>query len=35
MKNDKNMENLPAWYSNEMGYTYTLVEHVIKAGRLI
>ncbi len=24
-----------AWYDNEMGYTYTLVDHVIKAGRLI
>jgi glyceraldehyde 3-phosphate dehydrogenase len=24
-----------AWYDNEMGYTYTLVDHVIKAGRLL
>lgn len=23
------------WYSNEMGYTYTLVRHVIEAGKLI
>jgi len=23
------------WYDNEMGYTYTLVEHVIKTGRTI
>ncbi len=24
-----------AWYRNEMGYTYTLVEHVEKVGRLV
>lgn len=23
------------WYDNEMGYTYTLVDHVIKTGRTI
>jgi len=21
-----------AWYDNEMGYTYTLVDHVVKTG---
>jgi glyceraldehyde-3-phosphate dehydrogenase/erythrose-4-phosphate dehydrogenase len=31
----KNREKLPAWYNNEMGYTHTLVQHVIKAGMLI
>ncbi|MEI6304894.1 MAG: type I glyceraldehyde-3-phosphate dehydrogenase [Candidatus Taylorbacteria bacterium] len=30
-----NLVKVMAWYDNEMGYTYTLVEHVIKAGRLI
>ncbi len=30
-----NLVKVLAWYDNEMGYTYTLVEHVIKAGRLI
>ncbi len=35
MKKAKNMEYLPAWYSNEMGYTHTLVDHVVKAGRLV
>ncbi len=34
MKKSKNTKNLPAWYRYEMGYTYTLVDHVIKAGRL-
>jgi glyceraldehyde 3-phosphate dehydrogenase len=29
-----NLVKVLAWYDNEMGYTYTLVEHVIKAGRL-
>ena len=29
-KNDK-----MTWYRNEMGYTYTLVDHVVKAGRLV
>ncbi len=30
-----NLVKVLAWYDNEMGYTNTLVEHVIKAGRLI
>ncbi len=30
-----NLVKVLAWYDNETGYTYTLVEHVIKAGRLI
>ena len=30
-----NLVKILAWYDNEMGYTYTLVEHVIKAGRLV
>lgn len=30
-----NLVKVLAWYDNEIGYTYTLVEHVIKAGRLI
>ncbi|MFA6295111.1 MAG: type I glyceraldehyde-3-phosphate dehydrogenase [Candidatus Paceibacterota bacterium] len=30
-----NLVKVLAWYDNEMGYVYTLVEHVIKAGRLI
>ncbi|MFA6076620.1 MAG: type I glyceraldehyde-3-phosphate dehydrogenase [Candidatus Paceibacterota bacterium] len=30
-----NLIKVMGWYDNEMGYTYTLVEHVIKAGRLI
>ncbi len=30
-----NLVKVLAWYDNEMGYTYTLVDHVIKAGRLI
>lgn len=32
---DGNLVKVMAWYDNEMGYTYTLVEHVIKAGRLV
>lgn len=32
---DGNLVKVLAWYDNEMGYAYTLVEHVIKAGRLI
>lgn len=27
-----NLVKVLAWYDNEMGYTYTLIEHVIKAG---
>lgn len=30
-----NLVKVLAWYDNEMGYTNTLVEHVVKAGRLI
>lgn len=30
-----NLVKVLAWYDNEMGYTYTLVEHVIKAGSSI
>ncbi|TSC77623.1 MAG: glyceraldehyde 3-phosphate dehydrogenase [Parcubacteria group bacterium Gr01-1014_24] len=30
-----NLVKVLAWYDNEMGYCYTLVEHVIKAGRTI
>ncbi len=30
-----NLVKVLAWYDNEMGYTNTLVEHVIKAGKLI
>lgn len=32
---DGNLAKVLAWYDNEMGYTYTLVEHVIKAGASI
>jgi len=32
---DGNLVKVLAWYDNEMGYTYTLVEHVIKAGRFV
>ena len=32
---DGDLVKVLAWYDNEMGYTHTLVEHVIKAGRLI
>lgn len=28
-----NLVKVMAWYDNEMGYTHTLVEHVIKAGQ--
>ncbi len=31
---DGNLCKVLAWYDNEMGYTYTLVDHVVKAGRL-
>ncbi len=30
-----NLVKVLAWYDNEMGYVHTLVEHVIKAGRLV
>ncbi len=30
-----NLVKIMAWYDNEMGYTYTLVEHVIKTGMTI
>ncbi len=30
-----NLVKVMAWYDNEVGYCYTLLEHVIKAGRLI
>jgi glyceraldehyde 3-phosphate dehydrogenase len=30
-----NLVKVLAWYDNEMGYTYTLVDHVIKAGNFI
>ncbi len=30
-----NLVKVLAWYDNEMGYTHTLVRHVIAAGRLI
>jgi glyceraldehyde 3-phosphate dehydrogenase len=29
---DGNLVKVLAWYDNEMGYTHTLVEHVIKTG---
>jgi len=29
-----NLVKVLAWYDNEMGYTYTLVDHVVKAGML-
>ena len=32
---DGNLVKVMAWYDNEMGYTYTLVEHGIKAGKLM
>ncbi|OHA89295.1 MAG: type I glyceraldehyde-3-phosphate dehydrogenase [Candidatus Zambryskibacteria bacterium RIFCSPHIGHO2_01_FULL_43_25] len=28
-----NLVKVLAWYDNEMGYTYTLLEHVVKAGQ--
>lgn len=30
-----NLVKVLGWYDNEMGYTYTLVEHVVKTGRMI
>ncbi len=30
-----NLVKVLGWYDNEMGYTHTLVEHVVKAGKLI
>jgi glyceraldehyde 3-phosphate dehydrogenase len=30
-----NLVKVLAWYDNEMGYVHTLVDHVMKAGRLI
>lgn len=30
-----NLVKVLAWYDNEMGYTYTLVDHVVKAGSSI
>ncbi len=30
-----NLVKVMAWYDNEMGYTHTLVRHVIEAGKLI
>ncbi len=30
-----NLVKVLGWYDNEMGYTYTLVEHVIKTGKTI
>ena len=32
---DGNLVKVLAWYDNEIGYTYTLVEHVVKAGRFV
>ena len=32
---DGNLVKVLAWYDNEMGYAYTLVEHVIKSGNYI
>ncbi|MFA6158101.1 MAG: type I glyceraldehyde-3-phosphate dehydrogenase [Candidatus Paceibacterota bacterium] len=32
---DGDLVKVLAWYDNEMGYTYTLVDHVVKAGGLI
>jgi len=32
---DGNLVKVLAWYDNEMGYTHTLVEHVIKSGSSI
>ncbi|OHA17537.1 MAG: type I glyceraldehyde-3-phosphate dehydrogenase [Candidatus Taylorbacteria bacterium RIFCSPLOWO2_01_FULL_43_44] len=32
---DGNLVKVLGWYDNEMGYTHTLVEHVIKSGRLV
>jgi glyceraldehyde 3-phosphate dehydrogenase len=30
-----NLVKVMGWYDNEMGYTYTLVDHVIKTGKTI
>ncbi len=30
-----NLVKVLGWYDNEMGYTYTLVDHVVKAGKLV
>lgn len=30
-----NLVKVMGWYDNEMGYTHTLVEHVVKAGKLV
>jgi len=30
-----NLVKVLGWYDNEMGYTYTLVDHVLKTGRVI
>ena len=30
-----NLVKVMGWYDNEMGYTYTLVDHVIKRGKTI
>lgn len=30
-----NLVKVMAWYDNEMGYTYTLVDHVVKAGEVV
>jgi glyceraldehyde 3-phosphate dehydrogenase len=32
---DGDLVKVMAWYDNEWGYSSTLVEHVIKAGKLI
>jgi glyceraldehyde 3-phosphate dehydrogenase len=32
---DGNLVKVLSWYDNEMGYTYSLVEHVIKAGEYL
>lgn len=32
---DGDLVKVLAWYDNEWGYSATLVEHVIKAGKLI
>ncbi len=32
---DGNLVKVMAWYDNEMGYTHTLVEHVVKSGGFV
>jgi glyceraldehyde 3-phosphate dehydrogenase len=32
---DGNLVKVLAWYDNEMGYTYSLVKHVVKAAKLL